>query len=181
MKKLIFLFLGISIFAFNACDKKSEAAKQEQDAPKAVHEGSKSGYRTYITNVHAPTTASDSILFTADSSNLSLTLFCPLGGINSVAVRDLTSGSILFGDTIGSVDRVVTGFTPGNNYSIKCFYGSGSPANFSRVASSFRNSGQTPAPFTGYTQYFNTISTQGPSDGMVVIIAEEPSMGSKRK
>src|SRR5260221_405940 len=137
IKKSLLLLAGILALALTSCDKKHD---DHDGKGRLTNSGS------YITNVHAPTSGSDSITFTADSSQLSLIVFSPLGGTNMVIVRDLSTGSFLFRDTVSTQDKNITGFTPGDNYSVVCYSGSGSPTNFGHASSSYRNSGQTPSP-----------------------------------
>jgi hypothetical protein len=134
-----------------------------------------------LTNVHAPTSGSDSIVFTADSSHLGVMMFCPLGGNNHVVVHDYTTNTDIFNSICTANDSVVTNFTPGDSYTIRCYYGGGpTQSNFTHVSSSYRNSGTTPTPFAGYTQFYNTSAAAGPSDGVAVIIMEQPTMGSTK-
>src|SRR5690242_14039519 len=115
-----FLFLALcTVVVINGCQKKDEAAAKAEPTMErpASHPGS------FITNVHAPANGSDSIRFTADSAYLSITLFSPLGGQNHVLIKNTTTNTELFNDTVGVTDRQVTGFTPGNNYFIMCYSG----------------------------------------------------------
>jgi archaellum component FlaF (FlaF/FlaG flagellin family) len=130
------------------------------------------GNSTTITNVHAPTSGSDSIKFTADTSLLHLLIFCPLGGTNHVVVHDMTTGNNPFDANVSTSNQTVAGLIPGDSYAIICYSGTGT-TNFQHVASSFRNSGATPTPFAGYTQYYNMAGGIGPGDGVVVILMEE--------
>lgn len=167
MKKLLLLLCIPFIISLMSCDKD----KGEH------HHGNKSGGN--ITNVHAPTSGSDSIIFTADSGSLRLLLFSPLGGSNHVIIHDVTTSTDLYNGDISNVDHLIAGFIPGDNYTIMCYAGTGgSTTNFTHVSSSFRNSGQTPSPFCGYTQYFNSSSVFGPNDGVVIIVLEQPETGS---
>jgi hypothetical protein len=175
MKKAHFLLLAIAIFAISGCKKDVDDKKDADD------KGHEHLVGTYITNLHAPTSATDSITFTADSSYLAIKLFSPLGGVNRVMIHDLTSGTYLFNDTVSALDKTVDGFTPNHNYSVMGYSGSGSPTTFGYAASSFRNSGLTPSPFAGYTQYFNSSSSQGPGDGVVIFVMEEPTSGSGKR
>ncbi|MDP4220080.1 MAG: hypothetical protein Q8916_06745 [Bacteroidota bacterium] len=135
-------------------------------------EGHGHGSRGTMGAVHAPTSATDSIKFTPDTAGLRLLLFCPLGGTNHVVVHDLTTNSDLFNSNVSTTEEIVTGFTPGDNYYVLSYFGNGTSTFFTHVTSSYRNSVQSPTPFTGYTQYFNNSGTQGPGDGVVVIMQE---------
>jgi hypothetical protein len=172
MKKLQIVLL-VSVFIFAAGCSKKEDGGGEKTPPKG-------NVGSTITNVHAPTSGTDSITFTADTSALQLMVFSPLGGMNHVFVHDATANTDLFNSDVSTADLTISGFIAGDNYMIMCYSGHGTSANFSHVASSFRNSGASPSPFAGYTQYYNNSNTQGPSDGVVVIIAEEPATGSKK-
>ena len=171
MKKSLLLLLSVAFsFLFLSCDKDKDKGK-----------GHDRNVGSGITNVHAPTSGSDSIKFTADSSSsLQALLFCPLSGSNRVVVRDMTANTNLYDGDVSSTDVYVTGFTPGNNYAIIGYVGPGSSANFGHASSSYRNSGATPNPFVGYTQYFNMSGQTGPADGVVVIIMEEPTQSSHK-
>ncbi len=136
------------------------------------HNHSSVGNTTTITNVHAPTSPSDSIKFTADTSHLSLLIFCPLGGTNHVVVHDMTSGNDVFNGDVTTSSQSIASLIPGDTYAVICFSGPGSSSNFVHVTSSFRNSGSTPSPFAGYSQYYNTTGTIGPNDGVVIILEE---------
>ena len=155
MKKILLLLLCLPFaFLINSCS----------------HDGSVGG--TTITNVHAPTTGADSIKFTADTSHLHLMLFSPLGGVNHVIVRDMTAGTNLFDGNVTNTDQIVMGFVSGNSYAVISYSGTGT-TNFTQVSSSFKNSGNTPVPFAGYTQYYNNSGGAGPADGVVVIIMDD--------
>ena len=175
LKRLLLISL---VFLASSCNKekpKSEnPAPAPAPAPPPPSEGSGIGN---ITNVHAPTSGSDSIKFTADTSQIHLSIFSPLGGANHVIVRNMTSGINLLDTTVTSIDQYVSGFIATNNYAIICYSGN-STTNFTHASSSFRNSGATPTPFTGYTQYYNNSSGPGPVDGVVVIIMGENQSSS---
>src|SRR5579864_7036233 len=93
-----------------------------------------------ITNVHAPTSGADSIKFTADTSNLHILLYCPLGGSNHVVIHDMTTGNDLYNGSVTTVEQSFTGFIAGDSYAVICYSGEGTD-NFGHVSSSFRNSG----------------------------------------
>jgi hypothetical protein len=178
MKKLFFLFTTLLFITIIGCGKKAEEVKPSESNPTEP----KIGATSFLTNVHAPTSGSDSIVFTADSSYIGILLFSPLGGSNHVIIRDLSLNIDVFNSNVTNNDTTFSEFIPGNNYSIKCLSGTGgSQTGFTHVASSYRNSGQTPNPFAGYTQYFNNSAAQGPSDGVVVIVREQPPTGTGHK
>ncbi|MEP7233853.1 MAG: hypothetical protein ABI778_01035 [Ignavibacteriota bacterium] len=159
MKKLLFSLLCIPIiFLLVSCHDK------DQDYT--------GGGGSTITNVHAPISGSDSIKFTADTSHLRLLFFSPLGGTNHVIIRDMTVGNNIFDANVSSNDSTVANLIAGNSYAIICYSGTGT-TNFSHATSSYRNSGATPTPFAGYTQYYNMAGQIGPGDGVVVIMMEE--------
>jgi len=156
MKKILLPLLCLAFaLAIGSCQKSSNAY----------------GNSSTITNVHAPTSASDSIKFTADSGHLHLHIFSPLAGTNHVIIRDMTSGNNIFDANISSADSTVSNFVAGDDYAVICYSGTGT-TNFSHATSSFRNSGATPTPFSGYTQYYNMAGTIGPGDGVVVILMD---------
>ena len=99
-------------------------------------------------------------------------LLNPGGGTNHVVVHDITANTNLFNDDVLSDVIDVTGFTASHSYFIKGYAGSGTSINFSSVTSSYANSTTYPQPFVGYTQYYSGTRTQGPSDGVVVILME---------
>ena len=165
MKNLVLLLCFGFLLAGIGCGKKETPAK-------GGGKGNTSGWG--ITNVHAPTSGSDSVYFTADSSHLGVLLFCPLGGNNHVVIHDWTTNTDIYNDVVSTNDTTTTNFTAGDNYSIRCYSGQGGlQSNFLHVSSSYKNSGSSPNPFAGYTQYYNNSNAQGPSDGVVIIIKEE--------
>jgi hypothetical protein len=107
---------------------------------------------------------------------MAIYLFNPNGGTNHVLVHDITSNTNVFNDDVSSSAIKVTGFTSGHSYFVLSASGSGGTGNFSYAVSSHANSTSYPLPFWSYTQFYTNTRTQGPSDGVVVIIAEEPTM-----
>jgi hypothetical protein len=168
MKKLLLLLLCLPlILSLGSCGRDKD---KDHDADK--DRGHVQGVS--ISNVHAPTSGSDSIKFTPDSANLHILLFCPLGGINHVVIHDMTTGIDFFNGNATTTEQVFSGLIAGDSYAIICFSGPGT-TNFSNASSSFRNSGQSPSPFSGYTQYFTSSSGPGPTDGVVIILMDEPA------